>query len=420
MDGRAHKPLGISVTQALLRLVHDVRRGFRHRAVRGPNVGLPAASTGTRWGVLGYGLQSDVYAINAFRRREGWDDFVGFLRRAASPQRPEAAVDFDIAWAADNNGDPSGSRYDPFSVTSAAGFSLLHIPVPRTQVSFNWWADDVEILDDWGPVSTNSRVQFPYSGLGYPYGDKAKYQLMSNREIDYPQWESAIDQSKSNWLPPLNSPAIARDIANGYGVSYLVVSFGPVDIYPDSAVTFALALVGGENFRTNPLNFDQFDPMYPDNYKAGLDLSDLLRNVQWARWIYDNPGVDTDRDGFAGDYFLRGEDTVYYQGDGVPDLARRTSADAPTGGVRGFRGSRDPALERRTHRDRRGRVHFATRLRGVPGVHEPDRERQRLAVPGPAGPRQLRPPYVERLAGGDGSCWIRPSRWIHSSRSTTR
>ena len=194
------------------------------------------------------------------RPSEYWDDFVGFLRRAASPQRPEAAVDFDIAWAADNNGHPSGSRYDPFSVTSVVGFSLLNIPVPRTQVSFNWRADDVGIIEDWGPVSANSRVQFPYSGLGYPYGDKAKYQLMSNREIDYPQWESAIDHSKSSWLPPLNSPAVAADIADGFRVHY-VVSFGPVDLCLDSAVTFAVALVGGENFHTNPQNFDQFDPM---------------------------------------------------------------------------------------------------------------------------------------------------------------
>ena len=94
-----------------------------------------------------------------------------------------------------------------------------------------------------------------------------------------------------------------------------------MDIYPDSAVTFALALVGGENFHTNPLNFDQFDPMYPDNYKAGLDFSDLLRNAQWARWIYDNPGRDTDGDGYAGEYLLKGNDTIYYEGDGVPDLS---------------------------------------------------------------------------------------------------
>jgi hypothetical protein len=159
-------------------------------------------------------------------------------------------------------------------------------------------------------------------------GDRPAYQMMSNGEIDYPQIEAALDHSFTGWLPPPEEPEFLADVAGGQNVHYLL-SMGPFDLPPESTATFAIAVVGGEGFHKDPNNFrDVFDPERPELYFSRLDFSDLLRNVQWAKWTYDNPGVDTDGDGYAGEWYLRNGDTVYYRGDGVPDIR----AALPPGG----------------------------------------------------------------------------------------
>ena len=74
----------------------------------------------------------------------------------------------------------------------------------------------------------------------------------------------------------------------------------------------------------------------PIAYYGFLNFSDLIENAVWAGWVYDNPGVDTDNDGYAGEFSLcvldselvdstdsiwqpSVVDTFYYEGDGVPD-----------------------------------------------------------------------------------------------------
>ena len=84
----------------------------------------------------------------------------------------------------------------------------------------------------------------------------------------------------------------------------------------------------------------------PTDYYDQLSFEDIGKNALWASWIYDNPGVDTDGDGYKGKYRIcvlktdttivddssvvakiSGEvidtleaDTSYYEGDGVPDF----------------------------------------------------------------------------------------------------
>jgi len=55
-------------------------------------------------------------------------------------------------------------------------------------------------------------------------------------------------------------------------------------------------------------------------------------NSTWASWVYDNPGIDSDSDGYYGKFRIKIDtipngadttyevDTVYYEGDGVPDF----------------------------------------------------------------------------------------------------
>jgi hypothetical protein len=63
----------------------------------------------------------------------------------------------------------------------------------------------------------------------------------------------------------------------------------------------------------------------------------------WARWIYDNPGVDTDGDGYFGEFrvcvydsiqtdsgwIVTAADTQWYRGDGVPDWRGAAPPPAP-------------------------------------------------------------------------------------------
>jgi hypothetical protein len=144
--------------------------------------------------------------------------------------------------------------------------------------------------------------------------------MMSNFEIDYPPIETALNHETQGWLPPPIDVRDVSNIADGAFIQFLL-TMGPFDLPADSSVTFAVAIVGARDFHTDPANFrDFFDPLHPDLYRSRLNLDHLLTNVQWAKWTYDNPGVDTDGDGYAGEWFLKGGDTVYYRGDGVPDF----------------------------------------------------------------------------------------------------
>jgi len=320
VDGRRHAPLGLDITQSSFAWSTGFTENFVIVEFVIRNVGTPGAVRRDTIRDLWFGVSTEGWSINSRSEDNSWDDFVGLVRTAPSPQMPEVTSDFSLAWVADNDGDPSGSGFDVRSATSIVGCALLHVSQANTQMGFNWWTHYWTDEDQWGPVGLQSAVRFPNADLGYPRGDVAKYQVMSNLEIDYPQWEAAIDHSASHWLPPPANQAFAKDIANGFGIEYLL-SVGPMNLAPDSLVTVALAVIGGEHFHTSPSNLSTLDPMNPDIYKSGLDYSDLLRNAQWAKWVYDTPGRDTDDDGYSGRYVVKGSDTVYYAGDGVKDLA---------------------------------------------------------------------------------------------------
>lgn len=81
----------------------------------------------------------------------------------------------------------------------------------------------------------------------------------------------------------------------------------------------------GENFHTDCEAFTNlFDPYSPQEFADQLNFDEFVTNALQAKWLYDIPGYDTDSDGYAGKYYLCGvepdQDTIYYEGDGVPDL----------------------------------------------------------------------------------------------------
>ena len=80
------------------------------------------------------------------------------------------------------------------------------------------------------------------------------------------------------------------------------------------------ALIAGEDFHTDPRNFQAFfQPSDPQPWLDNLSLDDFALNALWAGWVYDTPGFDTDGDGYRGKYRVIDGDTAFYTGDGVPD-----------------------------------------------------------------------------------------------------
>jgi hypothetical protein len=267
------------------------------------------------------GVYTSVLVEGPLGVGSGWpDDIVEFVPRHTSAVYSEIEEDFNSVLMMDNDGDPQGGVFDWTSVPDAVAMSLLRSPSKELGVSFNWWAYSSDPSLDWGPVKRSSTMEFPRGGLGHPLGDRSLYQMLANGEVDYPQMETAIDQGGNGWLPPPHDPSRAIDIANGNLVEF-ILGVGPLTLTADSSVTFAMAITGGRDLHVQPTDFGQyFDAMRPENYRQRVNVTDLLRNVQWAKWTYDNPGVDTDGDGYAGEWILRGGDTVYYRGDGVPDI----------------------------------------------------------------------------------------------------
>jgi hypothetical protein len=191
------------------------------------------------------------------------------------------------------------------------------------------------------------------SGLGTPVGDRNKYYFLRNEEFDYDQVLTAgIPPTDSLWLYPNQS--IAKDISDGYDTRYLL-SFGPFNIDPGQTLPLSFAYLAGEYLHKDPDNVRNHlsgDNYFPETYYEYLDFSDLGMNAVWASWVYDNPGVDTDSDGYAGKFRLHCRDsviggiidtvsphdtiweydrcdTIWYEGDGVPDFRGASPPPAP-------------------------------------------------------------------------------------------
>ena len=99
-----------------------------------------------------------------------------------------------------------------------------------------------------------------------------------------------------------------------------MLSFGPFDVQPGDTLPLTIAIVAGADFHVEPRNFQvNFSPANPQPFLDGLNFENFARNAQWAGWVYDTPGFDTDDDGFKGYYRIVQGDTAYYSGDGVPD-----------------------------------------------------------------------------------------------------
>ncbi|RKZ22828.1 hypothetical protein DRQ18_01845 [bacterium] len=225
-----------------------------------------------------------------------------------------------VAWIADADGYNDKYSGGPSENPSVTGTRVLYPPPEK--ISYNWWLSDPDPALDWGPTDPDNPFD-PEHTPSDPYvespgGNKEKYIMLSNGFFDPDQ----IGYRGVNADPRFNWPQNVDSIND---TRYLL-SFGPYNLEPHDTVSLIVAYIGGENFHSviEPGNADW----------RYWDFSDLAFNASWAYRVYDNPGEDTDKDGYAGDYvkiyYSNGDvESTFVTGDGVPDFKGPPPPPAP-------------------------------------------------------------------------------------------
>lgn len=348
-DQRPHKPLGIEVTQGSYGWSYPYAEDFILFNLTIRNI----AEHNLHNVYVGIVIQPFVFFQHPVGIPDGpsqYDEICGYLSTHES-WRDKGAIDtLNLAWHADNDGDPYEGQFldepRPYrSCTGIAGIRLL-TPLPAgADFSYNWWVGDPYYTWDWGPRRRPPPGEALYDFHGglfaRPLGDRNKYYMLSNGEMDYDQARTAtVSLNDPQWLPPPQD--MAQDFADGKYPEYLL-SVGPFYIPEGTTLPLAFAYVAGENFHTDPQNIGHLQDRQVDRYYENLDFSDIAKNAVWAGWVYDNPGVDTDGDGYfgesrisvvdsqliGGEWVVTSADTNWYKGDGVPDWRAAGPPPAP-------------------------------------------------------------------------------------------
>ena len=359
-DNTPHRPLGIKVSQRSMAWAYSYADDFILFDYQIQNIGRNQLENV----YMGIWVDGDVWHTSRMGP-EGWnDDMVGFYRYHPAPEGCGFIDTVDIAWTADNDGDPAGGDWDYRSVRNVVGTRVVRTPSDSLDLSYNWWIVNYgDPTLDFGPRLAGSDGdpfrRFPSGRLGTPEGDRDKYYLLRHKEFDYDLLETALDHTGEGFL---GKPRHADTYAMGFDTRYLL-SFGPFNLDPGQSLPITFAWVGSQYLHRDPSAFETlFDPSDPEavkDYIDALDFSNLALNSRWASWVYDNPGKDTDGDGYSGkfrvcyydsiairtdtivdpdtpwdtlldtvyEYTL--SDTFYYEGDGVPDFQGASPPPAP-------------------------------------------------------------------------------------------
>ncbi|MCH7690969.1 MAG: hypothetical protein IIA17_08000 [candidate division Zixibacteria bacterium] len=352
-DQTRHKPLGLRIDQRSMAWSYSYAEDFVLFDYKVTNIGTDVLRK------VYMGIYVDGDAFHTLRNNEsGWnDDMVGFYRTHPAPEGCNFVDTLNIAWHADNDGDPDGGVWNNMSVKSVLGSMVVRTPSDSLEYSYNWWITGYgDVTRDFGPrklPAPNDPFRSFGAELGTPRGDKNKYYVLRHKEFDYDLLTIALDHTNEGYLRP---PSNADSLAFGWDTRYLL-SFGPFNIDPGETLPISFAWVAGSDFHVNPDDFDDFDPMRPHEYIQKLNFDNLATNARWASWVYDNPGVDTDDDGYAGEFrfcatdsFIASidttiidsiilvidtswtytaSDTSWYKGDGVPDFRGAGPPPAP-------------------------------------------------------------------------------------------
>ncbi len=359
--GRPHMPLFIEVSQTSMAWSYSYAEDFVLFDYRIRNIGMDVLSDV----YMGIYIDADVQ-WESDDNTGSQDDICGFLKKAVDTciNCPYEDTTVFAAWISDNDGDfdrPLGAAGTIHPSPAVTATKIIRTPSESLSVSFNWWIGNGTSSLDFGPRERSGvgRLKeefrdFRTGGLGTPEGDVNKYYVMRNREFDYDQvYTASIQPNDSLWLYPNQN--LADSFAVGYDTRYLL-SFGPFFIRPGQTLPISFAYVAGDSLNTPGDYYEQYLPDNPDAFYDALDFSDLALNSKWASWVYDNPGVDTDNDGYFGEFetcpsdseFVRTDtfvvdedsvfvdiwdtlsiDTCWVKGDGVPDFRGASPPPAP-------------------------------------------------------------------------------------------
>ncbi len=329
IEDTPHKPIGLEVTQRSFAWSYSYADDFVLFDYKIRNIGQERLKRV----FLGIYVDADVHG-NA--NTLGYtDDVCGFLDSINAAYLPVQCPDKDnvnLAWIADNDGDLTLAP--GWEVPHVTGVRIVRAPKDSLEVSFNWWVGNGNPALDFGPHTFAKYRDYSTGGMGTPEGDRNKYHVLSNGEFDYDQVTTATRSAfDSIFMQPNES--LKEDLADGFDTRYLL-SFGPFDIEVGQILPLSFAYVAGENLHKDPNNGSNL-PYNPEEFYKGLSFDSLGQNATWAEWIYDNPGVDTDSDGYAGEFYLctvrTGENelikTIARRGDGVPDFKGANPPPAP-------------------------------------------------------------------------------------------
>ncbi|MCD6594697.1 hypothetical protein J7L68_03370 [bacterium] len=240
------------------------------------------------------------------------DDITGFIKNYVNEANETTAV--NLAWLADNDGDPDDGMFTETSPTGAMAVKLLRGPTDSLNFSFNWWISNTDEVYDWGPMREDHQLGFD----GTPEGDISKYKVMSNNEFDYDQTATVEYFDDPNWRPSPNDIGTAENIANGYDTRFLL-SFGPIEVQPnlseDSLPHITIAFMVGENFHQNPNNTGT-------DWAPNFNFDKLSYTAYWAQQIFDNDYHGPEPPPSPEFIIVRGQNkvTVLWKSTGVEDV----------------------------------------------------------------------------------------------------
>ena len=97
---------------------------------------------------------------------------------------------------------PASNTLCGFIDTGITGVRFLKQPSMFEKLSFNWWVFNYNPVYDFGPQQFENYRPMG-NGIGTPFGDRNKYAMMSNGEIDYDQiYTYSIRPTDPVWLYP--------------------------------------------------------------------------------------------------------------------------------------------------------------------------------------------------------------------------
>jgi len=252
------------------------------------------------------------------------DDLTGYLQDYPSPDGCSFRDKLNIAYCMDNDGDPVNGAFTRKSRRGVVGVTMLGCSIEEPEFNYTWLVWDDATSEDWGPRRRPTETE-PFRSFNpyfaWPGSYRNLYYMLSHPHIAYDQMFAGVDHM--GWMPPWKYGSV---IASGSHF-WAYYTFGPFDIPVKDKISFTIAVVGGDNVHNDPTI--KFNPQNPQYFYDQLDFSELAQNARWAQWVYDNPGVDTDSDGYFGEFRVCEGDTTWYKGDGVPDFRGNSPPPIP-------------------------------------------------------------------------------------------